>query len=97
VQPAYVCRQIDLPLAAFAASVARVATPALVLQLPAWWMLDALDAQSPWLAIAAAVPLWSALAGLLLLLGFSREERVVLVGALRRWAGALRPAGSSGH
>lgn len=85
VQPGFVCRQIDLPQAAYLRTLARVAVPAILLQLPAWLALAELDLRSPWLAIGAAAMIWPVLAGLLFLLAFDRPERDTLTGALRRW------------
>lgn len=85
VQPGFVCRQIDLPRAAYLRAVARVAVPAILLQVPAWLALHELGARSPWLAIGAAAAIWPILAGVLLLVAFDRGERATLTGALRRW------------
>jgi O-antigen/teichoic acid export membrane protein len=93
VQPAYVCRQIDLALPTYLGSVARVAIPAIALQAPLWLMLAEFGTGAPWLAIAAAMAAWPILAGLLFLVAFDRPERAALTGAV--WGSVLRWSGRS--
>lgn len=96
VQPVYVCRQVDIPLARYAGIIARVTLPGLLLLLPYGWAIGRLDAQSAWLAIAAACALWPVLAVGLLFTAFDGGERGRLFAALPRWARIGPLARSSG-
>lgn len=85
VQPVFVCRQIDLPLAVYLRSAARVAIPAIALQAPLWLILAELGGGAPWAAIGVAMAAWPILSLLLFFIAFDRNERQTLLSAVGRW------------
>jgi O-antigen/teichoic acid export membrane protein len=95
VQPVFVCRQIDLPLATYLRSVARVAVPAIALQAPLWLLLADVGGAQPWLAIALAVVAWPVASLLLYFIAFDRAERDILWNAVGRWTWRRRDAGTA--
>lgn len=85
LQPAYVCRQVDVPLAAYARAVLRAALPAVLLHGVLWLVLAPLGADRPLSAVVAGGSAALPLGFLVFLTAFDGDERRLLLDSARRW------------
>lgn len=85
IMPVYVCRQIELPLGSFAASVGRAALPALALHGALWLLLAPLGVDRPLLALIAGAAAAPPLGLLAFIAAFDRDERHLLIDSVGRW------------
>jgi O-antigen/teichoic acid export membrane protein len=86
VQPAYVCRQIDLSLAGYARAAGGAALLAAAVQLPMWAVRDWLLALPAWQAAPIVGLAYAAIAALALQLALDREQRSRFWNNVAVWA-----------
>ncbi len=94
VQPAFVCRQIGLPLAVYVRAVGGLGLAALAAQVPLWLVRPALLALPLPAAAALLAAAYVALAVVLVTFGLDRDERTRFWGHVLTWLHLARLGGA---
>ncbi len=85
--PAFICREIGLPLGDYLRAVARAALPAIASHALLWLVLAPLGAERPMLALVVGAGAALPLGLVVFLLAFAKEERQLLLAGIAGWFG----------